>query len=97
MNRSGTTLDPAQLAFLSEKNARGFDAVNCIGWEEARDAIVQYMAQAKVRDKSINIASFERYRKLPDPTAIHSNPAGMIERCLNGLERFMEIRTVEGR
>jgi hypothetical protein len=70
LTRRGTTPDPAQCAFLSEKEARGFDAVNCIGWEEARDAIVHYMARAKVPDKSISIASFERYRKLPEPEGI---------------------------
>ena len=75
----GMTPDAAQLAFLSEKEARAFDAVNCNGWEEARDAIVQYMAQAKVPDKSISIASFEHYRKVPYPTATDSEPAGIIE------------------
>jgi hypothetical protein len=79
LNRGGTTQDPAQLAFLSEKGAQGFGGVSCIGWEEARDAIVHYMAQAKIPDRSISIASFERYRKLPYPTATHSELAGIIE------------------
>ena len=76
LNRGGTEQDPTQLAFLSEKGSQGFGAVNCIGWEEARDALVHYMAQAKVPDKSISIASFERYRKLPTPSTFMAGLRG---------------------
>jgi hypothetical protein len=50
LNRSGTTLEPAQLAFLSGKGLQGLGAVNCIGWEEARDAKINRLVSLRLND-----------------------------------------------